>query len=82
MMLTGLAMYGENNPGGFTDSLFGWVVLIFGSSQMMHTMHHLIAWVFPVYLILHIYAVISAGVTSSIVTGYKNKVEECSEYAD
>ncbi|MCH7613764.1 MAG: Ni/Fe-hydrogenase, b-type cytochrome subunit [Candidatus Marinimicrobia bacterium] len=84
MMFTGLAMYGENNPGGFTDTFFGWVVLIFGSSQSMHTFHHLVAWVFPVYLILHIYAVIRhdivnrSSVTSSIITGYKHKVEESS----
>lgn len=85
MILTGLAMYGENNPGGFTDTLFGWVVLIFGSSQSMHTIHHVVAWVFPVYLVLHLYAVIRhdivdrSSITSSIITGYKHKVEECPE---
>ncbi|NOZ04222.1 MAG: Ni/Fe-hydrogenase, b-type cytochrome subunit [FCB group bacterium] len=88
MILTGLAMYGENNPGGFLDTMFGWVVLLFGSSLTMHTMHHLVAWVFPVYLILHLYAVVRhdivnrSSITSSIITGYKNRVEECAEYAD
>ncbi|MAG21667.1 MAG: Ni/Fe-hydrogenase, b-type cytochrome subunit [Candidatus Marinimicrobia bacterium] len=85
MVLTGFAMYGENNPGGFLDTTFGWMVLVFGSSQSMHTMHHLVAWVFPVYLVLHLYAVIRhdivdrSSVTSSIITGYKHRVEECPE---
>lgn len=85
MIFTGLAMYGENNPGGFLDTTFGWVVLILGSSQSMHTIHHLVAWLFPVYLVLHLYAVARhdivdrSSVTSSIITGYKHGVEECPE---
>lgn len=89
MIFTGLAMYGENNPGGFIDTMFGWVVLLFGSSYGMHTVHHVVAWVFPVYLVLHLYAVARhdivdrSSVTSSIITGYKHRVEECPElYAD
>jgi len=88
MILTGLAMYGENNPGGFTDTFFGWVVLIFGSSNTMHTMHHLVSWIFPVYLVIHLYAVIRhdmierSGVTSSIISGFKHKPEESPKYAD
>ncbi|UCH09548.1 MAG: Ni/Fe-hydrogenase, b-type cytochrome subunit [Fidelibacterota bacterium] len=89
MIFTGLAMYGENNPGGFIDATFGWVVLLFGSSFSMHTMHHLVAWVFPVYLVLHLYAVVRhdvvdrSSVTSSIITGYKHRVEQCPElFAD
>jgi len=85
MIFTGLAMYSEGNPGGFLDTWFGWVMLIFGSSFSMHTMHHLVAWVFPVYLVLHLYAVVRhdilerSSVTSSIITGYKTRVEECPE---
>ncbi|MBC8403033.1 MAG: Ni/Fe-hydrogenase, b-type cytochrome subunit [Candidatus Marinimicrobia bacterium] len=85
MILTGLAMYGENNVGGFTDTMFGWVVLVFGSSHQMHTIHHLVAWLFPVYLIMHLYAVVRhdivdrSSTTSSIITGYKHRVEECPE---
>ncbi len=88
MIMTGLAMYGETNTGGFVDTMFGWVMLIFGSAHALHTMHHLVAWLFPVYLILHIYAVIRhdivdrSSTTSSIITGYKHRVEECPEYAD
>ncbi|MEE8437654.1 MAG: Ni/Fe-hydrogenase, b-type cytochrome subunit [Candidatus Neomarinimicrobiota bacterium] len=88
MVLTGLAMYGENNPGGYMDTFFGWMVLIFGSSQTMHTMHHLGAWIFPVYLVLHLYAVVrhdivnKSAITSSIITGYKHGPKDGPEYVD
>ncbi len=82
MIVTGLAMYGENNPGGFTDTWFGWVIPLFGSSYNLHIVHHSVAWIFPFYLILHLYAVFRhdivdrTSVTSSIITGYKHKVED------
>ncbi len=88
MIITGLAMYGENNPGGFTDTLFGWIMPIFGSSAQLHLIHHLVAWSFPVFIILHMYAVMRhdivehSSVTSSMVTGYKHNVEECPELAE
>jgi Ni/Fe-hydrogenase 1 B-type cytochrome subunit len=82
MIFTGLAMYGENNPGGFNEALFGWMIPLFGGSYPLHFAHHLMAWIFPIYLIMHIYAVLRhdvvdrTSVTSSIITGYKHKVEE------
>ncbi|NTV46631.1 MAG: Ni/Fe-hydrogenase, b-type cytochrome subunit [Chlorobiales bacterium] len=82
MIVTGLAMYGENNPGGFASSVAGWILPIFGSSYTMHAMHHVVAWIFPFYFILHIYAVTRhdvvdhTSVTSSIITGLKHHVEE------
>ena len=88
MMITGLAMYAENNPTGFLNGVLGWVMPIFGSSMALHTIHHLVAWSFPVYLIIHLYAVVRhdivtrSSTTSSIITGYKHEVEECPEYAD
>lgn len=88
MILTGLAMYSEINPNGWLNGMFGWIIPLFGSSMMLHTLHHLMAWLFPVYLVLHLYAVFRhdivnrSSITSSIVTGYKTRVEECPEYAD
>ncbi|NTW10998.1 MAG: Ni/Fe-hydrogenase, b-type cytochrome subunit, partial [Chlorobiaceae bacterium] len=82
MILSGLAMYGENNPGGFSSVLTGWMIPLFGGSYTLHFAHHLMAWIFPFYLVLHLYAVFRhdivdrTSVTSSIVTGYKHKVEE------
>ncbi|MEC9487568.1 MAG: Ni/Fe-hydrogenase, b-type cytochrome subunit [Prosthecochloris sp.] len=82
MIGTGMAMYGENNPGGFADTLFGWLIPLFGSSYNLHMVHHATAWIFPFYVVLHLYAVFRhdivdrTSVTSSIITGYKHKVEE------
>ncbi len=82
MIVTGLAMYGENNPGGFFDTTFGWVVSIFGSAHALHSWHHLVAWGFVFYFIVHIYAVARhdvvdrTSVISSIITGYKHRVQE------
>ncbi len=88
MILTGLAMYGENNPGGFTDTFFGWVMPLFGSSYALHNIHHVVAWIYPTFLVLHLYAIVRhdivdhSSVTSSMITGYKHNVEECPELAD
>jgi len=85
MIFTGLAMYSENNPGGFLDKLFGWVLPLFGGSMQVHTVHHLVAWAFVVFFVIHIYAITrhdimdKSSVTSSMVTGYKTRVEECPE---
>ena len=82
MIFSGLAMYGENNPGGFNSAWFGWMIPLMGGSYTLHWAHHLMAWIFPIYLIMHLYAVFRhdvvdrTSVTSSIVTGYKHKVEE------
>ena len=85
MIITGLAMYSENNPGGFTDTFFGWVMPVFGSTEQLHNIHHLVAWIFPVFFILHFYAILRhdfvdyTSVMSSMVTGYKRNVKESTD---
>jgi Ni/Fe-hydrogenase 1 B-type cytochrome subunit len=82
MILTGLAMYAENRPGSFLDAAFGWILPLFGGSYQLHYAHHLAAWLFPLYVIMHLYAVFRhdivdrTSVTSSIITGFKHKVED------
>jgi Ni/Fe-hydrogenase 1 B-type cytochrome subunit len=82
MILTGLALYGENHPGGVPETFFGWVLPLFGGSYGLRYAHHLVAWIFPFYVIVHLYAVFRhdvvdrTSVTSSIITGYKHKVED------
>lgn len=82
MIMTGIAMYGENHPGGISETLFGWLLPLFGGSYALHFAHHLVAWIFPTYVIFHLYAVFRhdivdrTSVTSSIITGYKHKVED------
>jgi Ni/Fe-hydrogenase 1 B-type cytochrome subunit len=74
---TGLAMYSEDNPGGLLDHLFGWVVPLLGGSYKIHMYHHLVAWAFPIFVLLHVYVVLYDGVTlgnglvSSMISGNK-----------
>ena len=82
MILSGFAMYSQSNPGGFLDTLFGWMIPLVGSMQTLVGLHQLTAWGFVTYLILHLYAVVRhdlinrTSTTSSIITGYKWEVEE------
>ncbi len=76
-ILTGLALYSESSPGGFWDTLVGWVIPLAGSSMAVRVWHHLFAWGFIVFSILHVYIVFydgqlyRNGLISSMVSGYK-----------
>ena len=76
-ILTGLAMYSETNPGGLLDRLVGWVIPLLGGSYQTHMYHHLVAWAFPIFVLMHIYVVLYDAVTlgngllGSIVSGHK-----------
>lgn len=77
MMLTGLALFSESNPGGFWDRLVGWVLPLLGGSFRTHMWHHLVAWIFIVFAIVHVYIVLldgqqyRNGLVSSMVSGHK-----------
>ena len=76
-MLTGFALFGESNPGGFWDKLLGWSVPLLGGSFRVHMWHHLVAWFIVVFVLFHIYIVIydsilyRDGLIDSIVAGPK-----------
>ncbi len=76
-VLTGYAMYSESNPGGLADRLTGWVIPLLGGSFQNHMWHHLAAWGFLVFSILHIYIVFydgqqfRNGLVSSMISGFK-----------
>jgi Ni/Fe-hydrogenase 1 B-type cytochrome subunit len=76
-IVTGLALYAENNPGGFWDRLVGWVTPLLGGSFGLHMWHHTFAWGFVVFAILHLYIVLfdshqfRNGLITSIISGYK-----------
>lgn len=78
-ILTGFALYGEVNPGGFWDGLVGWVVPLLGGSARTHMWHHLASWGFLVFAILHVYIVMldarqyRNGLLISMITGMKFK---------
>lgn len=74
---TGFALYGETNPGGFWDTLFGWVIPLMGGSFRTHMWHHLFAWGFVIFVILHVYIILfdsvryKNGLISSMISGDK-----------
>ncbi len=76
-IVTGFAMYGESNRGGFCDTVFGWVIPLLGGSFQAHMWHHMMAWGFVLFLIFHIYIVLydtrlyKNGLVDAIFSGYK-----------
>lgn len=76
-ILTGFAMYGESNPGGFWDRAAGWITPLLGGSYGLHHWHHLFAWGLLLFVAVHIYIVIvdsifmDNGLLNSIFTGRK-----------
>lgn len=74
---TGLALYGESNPGGFWDKTLGWITPLLGGSFRLHMLHHLVAWLIIVFVIFHIYiaiydaALYKNGLIDSIIAGPK-----------
>lgn len=76
-IVTGFAMYGESNPGGFWSTLCGWVIPMMGGSYQVHQWHHGAAWAFLAFIMIHIYIVVldsiflDNGMVGSIFTGRK-----------
>lgn len=74
-VLTGFAMYGQANPGGFFYSTTGWIVGLFGGIQPVHFVHHVLTWVFLIFIPIHLYLAIRAdhlertGTISSVISG-------------
>jgi Ni/Fe-hydrogenase b-type cytochrome subunit len=74
-VLTGFAMYGQANPGGFFYSTTGWIVRLFGGLQIVHFLHHVLTWAFIIFVPIHLYLAIRAdhiertGTISSIISG-------------
>lgn len=59
-VFTGFAMYGQSNPGGFFFSAFGWVAALLGSIQNVRFVHHVLTWVFIIFIPVHIYLTVRA----------------------
>jgi Ni/Fe-hydrogenase 1 B-type cytochrome subunit len=74
-VVTGFAMYGQANPSGFFYTVFGWVAHLLGGIQEVHFVHHVLTWVFLIFIPIHIYLAVRAdnlertGTISSIFTG-------------
>ena len=74
-IVTGFALYAQSAPGGAWDTLVGWVVPLLGGMQIVRFIHHVLTWVFLIFIPVHIYLAIRAellehtGTISSIVSG-------------
>jgi Ni/Fe-hydrogenase 1 B-type cytochrome subunit len=77
--LTGFAMKGMINPGGWLDIFFGWMIPLLGGEAQVRMLHRLTMWVILAFMIHHIAFVFyfevfaERGLLSSMITGYKTK---------
>jgi Ni/Fe-hydrogenase 1 B-type cytochrome subunit len=74
---TGLALYSESHPDGIVGKVAGWIIPILGGSMQVRMWHHLFAWGFVIFTILHVYIVFydgqqyKNGLITAIVSGEK-----------
>lgn len=79
MIVTGFALYGEGEgQGSLAFTLFSsWVIPLFGQSQDVHSLHHLIMWAIICFVIAHIYVAIredklsNQSILSTMKTGWR-----------
>lgn len=75
MVVTGFAMYGQSEPGGFFYGAFNWVNVLLGGSPITRFVHHVSSWLFLIFIPVHVYLAIRAdhiertGTISSIISG-------------
>ncbi len=78
-ILTGMALYSESYPEGFWAHATGWVLPLMGGSFRVHMWHHMFAWTFLWFVMLHVYIVVfdslrdRNSLVESMITGYKTK---------
>ncbi len=74
-VITGFAMYGQSEPGGFFYVAFNWVNTLMGGQQIVRFTHHVQTWVFLMFIPIHVYLALRAdavertGTISSIISG-------------
>lgn len=75
-VFTGFALYGQYQPGGFWDTGFGWMLMLFGNQGLRLT-HHVVMWLLIGFTIHHVYSAWlmevkeKNGTLASIFGGYK-----------
>lgn len=74
-VMTGFAMYGQADPGGFFYQAFNWVGTVLGGMPVARFVHHVLTWFFLTFIPIHIYLTLRAdllereGSVSSIISG-------------
>jgi Ni/Fe-hydrogenase b-type cytochrome subunit len=75
MIVTGLALYGDANPGGAIYRIFNPVTGFLGGAPIARVIHHVATWFYLIFVPLHIYLATRAdvmekeGTMSSIFSG-------------
>ena len=76
-LFLGFAIYSQTHTGGMWDRLLGWVIPLLGGSFQALMWHHLFAWLFLFFAIVHVYIVFydgmqfKNGLITSMVSGEK-----------
>jgi len=74
-IVTGFVLYGQYFPGGWWYVLLAWVGPMLGGIQIVRFIHHVLTWVFLIFIPIHIYLALRSdllerrGTISSIITG-------------
>lgn len=74
-VMTGFAMYGQFNPGGFFFQAFNWMGTLLGGMPVVRLVHHVATWIFCAFVPIHVYLAMRAdllersGSISSIISG-------------
>lgn len=74
-IVTGFALYSQYLPGGVWYAVVGWIPPLLGGIQVVRFIHHVLTWVFLIFIPIHIYLALRAdllersGTISSIISG-------------
>ncbi|NOU93250.1 Ni/Fe-hydrogenase, b-type cytochrome subunit [Paenibacillus sp. LMG 31456] len=87
-ILTGYYLLFEPQPESLLGKIFSWIPFVFGDSFMIRSWHHIVAWGFMIFIVVHIYMAFREdwlernGTMSSIFTGYKSEKKHTVEPHD
>jgi len=87
LVITGFVLFGQANPSGFIAATTLWTTPYLGGVQMVRAIHHVAAWWFPMFFILHVYLATRSdlmelqGNMSAIISGGRY-VPSDSHYVD
>ena len=76
MIVSGFGMYAAMSDSWF-PRLFAWIVPLMGGDAHVRRWHHAAAWVFPMFVIIHVYLVYfneraqRGGLISTMVSGWR-----------
>lgn len=74
-VVTGFYLYGLHDTGGFFFAVFGWVGPALGGAQVVRFVHHVLTWLWLIFIPIHVYLTIRADVLhkesriSSMISG-------------